>query len=176
MSGKEAFSVLPVGSNNMSQMDFSAWPQQPSLKFTRAGSFWRLGETDASTPSCAVSLHHRQVQAPEPVGLQPTVKAECLALESALPFHPSLSGDSQADTKYCTEHTEFCSPPAFAENKRFSSSCSRQKAECGQAVTAEAGRPSCMQDAERPKKGRNKQAGWHNRWGDRHEPDPGQAG
>lgn len=52
-----------------------------------------------------------------------------------------------------------------AGNRRFSTSCSRQKAECGQSVTAEAGRPSCMRHAERPKKGRDEQAGWQQmRW------------
>lgn len=50
---------------------WAKWTFQPSLKFTRTGNFWRLGETDASTPSCALSLHHRQVQAPKPAGLKP---------------------------------------------------------------------------------------------------------
>lgn len=139
-------------------------------------SFWRLGETDAFSPSCAASFHHRQVQAPKPVGLQPSVKVEHPALGSALPFHHSFAGTLRQTprTAHSTPSSALLQP--FAGNKRFSSSCSRQKAECGQAVTAEAGRPSCMKDAERAKKRRDEQAGWHNRWGDRHEPDPGQAG
>lgn len=43
----------------MSQMDFLSDPGQPFLNSQGPAAFEDCGETDVSTPSCAISLHHR---------------------------------------------------------------------------------------------------------------------
>lgn len=147
MSGTEAFPILPVGGNTMSQMDFSAWPWQPSLKFIRSGSFWRLGETDASTPSCAVSLHHRF----KPQSLwdfKPLWRLSALQRDLHSPFITPFLGIHKQTRSTAQSTQSSALPQPFAGDKRLSTSCPRQKAECGQAATAEAGRLSCMRDAE----------------------------
>lgn len=153
MSGKEAFPILPVGGNIMSQMDFSAWPWQPSLKFTRAGSFWRLRETDASTPSCAVSLHHRF----KPQSLQdfkPLWRLSALHWNLHSPFIIAFLGihKQTRSTAQSTQSSALLQP--FDGNKRFSTSCPSQKAECGQAVVpAEAGGMQIYEGCRDPRKG-----------------------
>lgn len=124
MSGKEAFSFLPVGGNIMSQMDFFSLTPAAILKIYKGWELSKTGGNRCIYPKLCRQPSSQTGSSPKPVGLW-RLSALSWNLHSLF-ITPFLGIHKQTpSTAQSTLSSALLQP--FAGIKRFSTSCSRKK-------------------------------------------------